>query len=484
MQTKLVPFNIDLLIPTPDMLKGLGQIEALDLFTGSTRNFHEKGLFSTEIFGKVGDERRSRTYAFIDLHIDIFHPVIFKALCELKQVYGGIMAGKDYAIWDPKLKDFQKCTAADGETGYNYFLSHFKEIEFEERESDKRSFNIRLINKYRDNCLMNKLIVMPAGLRDYEVDPNGKPTEDEINTFYRQVFSYANLITPASIKINPDSVDLVRYNVQMKVNTIYDYIKTMLEGKKKLILGKWASRRIFNGTRNVITSLNNSPDHLDYSKMITTNQTVVGLFQYLKSILPVAIYKLRNGFLSQVFRGASEPAYLVNKRTLKKELVHIKSNYYDEWMTEEGLTKVIERFGEEDLRHMQLTIGDHYLGLMYTGPDGTFKVFQDIDDVPKDRDRKDVRPLTFAELLYTAVFEDASTMPCFVTRYPVINYGGIYPSYVYLKSTTKGEVREELDDQWQRSGITAREFPIYQTQFMNSMAPNRKHLGRLSADKW
>lgn len=151
-------------------------------------------------------------------------------------------------------------------------------------------------------------------------------------------------------------------------------------------------------------------------------------------------------------------------------------------MTEEGLTKVIEKFGEEDLRHMKLTIGDHYLGLIYLGKDGTFKVFQDIDDLPKDLSKDDVRPITFAELLYTSVFADASTMPCFVTRYPVINYGGIYPSYVYLKSTIKGEVREELDDQWQKSGIVATEFPIYQTQFMNSLSPNRKHLGRLGAD--
>lgn len=318
MQTKLIPFNIDLLILTPDMLKGVGQIEALDLFSGSTRNFHEKGLFSTEIFGKVGDERRSRLFGFIDLRIDIFHPVIFKALCELKQIYGELMSGKGYAVWDEKVKDFIKCSAADGETGYNYFISHFKEIEFEERESDKRSFNIRLINKYRDNCLMNKLIVMPAGLRDYEIDENGKPSEDEINSYYRQVFSYANLITPASIRINPDSIDLTRYNIQIKVNTIYDYIKTMLEGKKKLILGKWVSRRIYNGTRNVITSLNTTPDKLDYDKMIKTNQTVVGLFQYIKSILPVAIYKLHNGFLSNVFRGPSDPVFLVNKKTFKK----------------------------------------------------------------------------------------------------------------------------------------------------------------------
>lgn len=482
MQTKLVPFNIDLLILTPDLVKGIQPIQVMDIFAGSTRNFHDQGLFSTTIFGKVGDERRSRLYSYIDMRIDIFHPVIFKALCELKQVYGDLMSGKGYAIWDDKVKDFIKSSPAEGDTGYSYFLKHFKEIEFEERDSDKRSFNIRLIKKYRDNCLMSKLIVMPAGLRDYEVDQHGKPTEDEINSYYRGVFSYANLITPAAIKMNPESVDLTRYNIQLKVNTIYEYIKGMLEGKKKLILGKWASRRIYNGTRNVITSLNNSPDRLDFNKMVRTNQTVVGLYQYMKSILPLAIYKLRNGFLASVFKGAGEPLFLVNKKTFKKELVHVNSTYYDDWMTEEGLTKIIERFGEEDLRHTTLKIGDYYLGLIYKGPDGTFKLFQDIDQLPVDRKKEDVSPVTFAELLYSEVFSDAETMPCFVTRYPLINFGGIYPSYVYLKSTVKGEIREQLNDNWQPFGIIANEFPIREAQFMNSMSPNRKHLGRLGAD--
>ena len=380
MNPQLLPFNIDLLILTPDQLKGMSPVEVMDIFEGSTRGFHPRGLFSTTIFGKVGDERRNRLYSYIDLKIKVFHPVIFKALCELKQIYGELMAGTAYAVWDDETKDFIKCSQLEGDTGYSYFLKHFNEIQFEERDSDKRSFNIRLINKYRDNCLIDKLIVMPAGLRDYEVDERGKPSENEINGFYRQVFSYAHLITPAAIKMNPDSVDMTRYNIQLKINTIYDYIKNLLEGKKKLILGKWASRRIFNGTRNVITSLNNNPSRLDDPTLVGTNQTVVGLYQYMKATLPVSIHHIRNGFLSKVFRGPSDPAILVNKKTLKKELVHLNTSYYDEWMTDEGLEKVIARFGEEDLRHNTLTAEGHYLGLIYLGPDGTYKLFQDIDE--------------------------------------------------------------------------------------------------------
>ncbi len=481
MSPSAMPFNIDLLIPTHDMLKDIEPIKVLDIFAGSTRNFHPEGLFSTEIFGKMGDERRNRRFSYIDLRIKVFHPVIFKAYCDLKQLYGEIIAGGAFATWNEEKKDFERSTPSVGETGYSFFLKHYKEIQFDNRNSDKRDFNIRLVQKYIDNNMIDKLIVMPAGLRDYEYDENGKPSEGEINPIYRQVFSYANLISPAAMKINPESMDNTRYNLQLKVNTVYDFIKSLLEGKHKLILGKFAARRIYNGSRNVITSLNNDSDHLESPTRVDVNQTVMGLYQYLKATLPVAIHHLRNGFLSKVFVGHNAPAYLVNKKTLKKEIVHIDPKYYDEWMTSEGLEKIITRFGEEDLRHMYLQINNHYIGLIYKGGN-VYKLFQDIDELPEKYDRKDVYPVTFAELLYLSVYQDSHTFPCFVTRYPVIEYGSTYPSYVYLKTTVKGEVRTELGEDWEPTKNQALNFPIKDAQFMNSMCPSPAHLASMGAD--
>ena len=55
-----VPFNITLLQLPPERLNGIRPIRALDFFEGSSQNFHPDGLFSVEIFGRVGDERRNR----------------------------------------------------------------------------------------------------------------------------------------------------------------------------------------------------------------------------------------------------------------------------------------------------------------------------------------------------------------------------------------------------------------------------------------
>lgn len=481
MQPSMMPFNIDLLILTNEMVKDIEPIKVLDIFLGSSKTFHPEGLFSTEIFGRMGDDRRNRRFSYIDLKIKVFHPIIFKAYCDLKQLYGEIISGSTFAIWSDEEKDFIRSTPSEGETGYSFFLKHFKDIEFDNRNSDKRDFNIKLVNKYIDNCMMDKLIVMPAGLRDYEYDEHGKPSEGEINGIYRQVFSYASLISPAAIKLNPESLDNTRYNLQLKVNAVYEYVKSLLEGKHKLILGRFAARRIYNGSRNVITALNNDSDHLESPTRVDVNQTVMGLFQYLKATLPIAIHHLKSGFLSKVFIGHNSPAFLVNKETLKKEMVHIDPKHYDEWMTDEGLEKIISRYGEEDLRHLTLEIDKHYIGLIYKDKN-YFKLFQDIDELPEKFKRENVYPITFTELLYTSVYSDSNTFPCFVTRYPVISYGGVYPSYVYLKTTVKGEVKTELDDNWEPTKNVALQFPIKDAKFMNSMSPSLAHLAMLGAD--
>lgn len=481
-QLAQLPFNIDLLTLTASEIKSMRPIKVLDIFSSNTKNFHPDGLFSIDIFGKVGEERRNRLFAYIDLRIEIFHPLIYDAICDLKGLYGDILAGREYAIFDTKTKDFIKTSVLDGETGYAFFCRHFQELQFEDRPSPKREFNIRLVNLYRDNAFVKNFVVMPAGLRDYEYDENGKPSEDDINKLYRKILSIASVIDNVNAKQNEEYLDTARYNLQQATEEVYNYVKNMLEGKNKFIQSKWTARKIFNSTRNVITSyLHDSPELLG-DKSVSTNQSVVGLYQFLRGIFPLAVKQVRDTYLSDVFTGPNSPAMLVNKKTLKKETVHLGAEYYDEWMTVEGLEKVFARFGQDDLRHDVLETDTHYFGLLYKGPDMTYRWVQDIDELPEGRDAKDLHPITFAELLYLSVYKGSSTVPALITRYPITGYGSIYPSYTYLRTTIKSEVRVELNDQWERGADKASEFPVSGDQFFSSLSVSSAHLQRLTAD--
>lgn len=483
-QSSSVPFNVKLLELTTQRLAGLRPVTKLDIFDGAGTNFAEDGLFSVSIFGKLGDERRSQRFSFIDIKIPVFHPVIYRALVQLKTLYGGILAGTDYAVWDPLENDFQRSDQINGKTGFAFFVEHWLDIDFQETKSTIREYNIKLVRKYAKTALTSKVVVMPAGYRDVEILPDGRVQKDELNNYYAALIGVSNTISSAAVATNHELLNTSRLRLQRTFNALYESIESMLEGKKKLIMDKWASRRIQNGTRNVITAMDTSVPYLGAPGAVGFNNTVVGLYQLLKALLPVARYHLRYGYLQKVFVNPNSPVRLINKKTLHQDPVSLDTKYFDRWTTDEGLEKVITSFREESLRLKPLEIDGRYLGLLYTGPDGTFKILEDIDQVPHTRSKADVRPMTLADLLYLSTYRVLNRYPIFVTRYPVTGVGSIYPSKCYAKTTIKSERRRELDEMWEPMDDTyvALEFPT-SGPFVDSLVPHVSHLSGLGADK-
>lgn len=477
-----IPFNIRLLVLTPKKLEGLRPVTALDIFD-SPPNFHPDGLFSTLIFGRVGDERRSLKFSYINIKIPVFHPVVFKCLADLKRLYAGILAGTDYAIWNPDIKDFEKATATTGKTGYAFFLQYWKQIEFADSKSDTRQQNIELLKKYESRAMTDHIVVMPAGLRDVEID-NGRVVMDDINGLYQTMLRTANALSDSAVRTNPETLNISRWRLQVTFNQLYDYVEAMVKGKKKLLLSGWASRAVNNGTRNVITAMETATPILGGKGQPDFNTTIVGLYQASKAALPISLFCLKTGFLSKVFFSPDAPVKLVNKKSLRVEEVKLKPQYYDRFMTDEGLEKVLTSFGTEDVRHKPIEIEGRYLGLIYKGPDGSFRLLQDIGEVPLERDRKHVYPLTFCELLYCSIYRKVNGLPCFITRYPVTGIGSIYPSKTLIQPTIKVEKRHELGMNWeeQDESYIAYKFPVNGSAFVNSFSPHSSKLAGLGAD--
>jgi hypothetical protein len=483
MQKSMLPFNVSILHLTPPKLAGLAQITSLSMYEGITNNFHPDGLFSTKIFGRVGDDVRARRYAYIDIKVAVFHPIIYNTLVSLKRLYGGIMSGHEYAVWNPEKKDFDRSDAMDGETGYHFFMTYWEQIDFAKTSSDKRDIAIRLIEKYKKQALTSKIIVIPAGLRDVEIGGDGRPREDEINPIYRELLSTANTLSDIAIRSTPELIDRARFKLQTTFVKIYDLIERLIYGKNKLIQGKWASRRIMNGTGNVITALPVETQYLGAAGAAGFNDTAIGLFQLIKGLLPIALYQLKHGWLRQVFPDYSLPVNLVNKKTLKAEPVSLKTEYYDRFQTNEGLEKVVNAFREESLRDQPMELEGRYMGLIYKGPDNTFKIFNDIDELPANRSREHVYPLTFCELVYLSGYRMWNKYPATVTRYPVTGVGSIYPTSLYVRTTTVAECRKELGRNWEPldDSHTAYEFPV-PGPYMKSMSPHPTRLAKLDAD--
>lgn len=495
----MLPFNVELMNLTPQKLSRLKPVVVLDPFDGATENFHEDGLYSVSIFGRVGDERRDTQFSFIKLNTEILHPIIYLRLCRLKGIYKGIMAGSTYARFDEVEKDFVAASEMDGDTGYDFFMTHWKRIVFKKTKSAKRLKRIELVEKYKDISTTSNILVLPAGLRDLEVDESGRKREDEINDLYRRIIRIANGISYTSNQADNRVLNSPRHTLQLTFNEIYKTLEDMLTGKKGFLQAKWGSRAIFNGTRNVISAMDTSAEDLSQPNRARFTDTELGLFQTIKGCLPLAIHLLKTGYLSDIILDGELSARLVDKDTMQSERVRLSTKTYDRWATEEGLEKLIDRMGDAALRSQPIELEGYYLALIWLGNDGTFKVVDSIDEVPRSylpEDEKGNRPtssamgrlepITYAQLLYLSGYRKWNDLKVYVTRFPVTGLGSIYPSNLYIRTTIIGEVREELGMDWERMGdeYRALEFPNTQGQndYMDSQVVHPSRLAGLGGD--
>jgi hypothetical protein len=477
---KLDPMYMDLINITPGKLSLIGEVKVTDIFIPLTKNFHPDGLFSTDIFGVQGSPDRMKNYGYIDLHTDLIHPLVYGMLVKARALYGEILAGRKYAVFNKKTKMFEEVDIDLGQTGYSFFMEHIHEVEVEDTGSVTRRKLIKMLEKYRKRLTIRNFIVLPAGLRDYRVDRSGKPSEDEINPLYRKLLANS-LLLPEKGNKKVKVFDELKHTQQLAIQDIDLYISEILYGKKKFINKKWSDRSIFSGTRNVLTSHVPSGKHANDKSMLDMNGAHCGLFQLSKGNPHQLSYGLRNGFLSKVFPAENMDMNLTNIRTRKQAQVSYNYKLFDKFMSGSGITKLLDTYGIRGNRDLELVFGDYYIGLIYDGPD-EYMLFQDIDLLPDRLDTKYVRPLTLNDIIYTSMVSLAEDMYALITRYPVLQKGGIYPVKVTLKTTIDSVKKYELDDFGNRTGFIALQYPVIKSGYFDSVSVHATHLGQMGAD--
>jgi hypothetical protein len=482
------PFNVEIFQPGSEQLRFLKPVTSTDYYENTKGDLHEEGLFSISIFGRIGDEARDRRFSYIDIKTEIFHPIIYNRLIRLKKLYQGILNGDQYAKWDDEKKDFVLANELDGQTGFSFFCEHWKKIEFVRNRSDIRDMRVKLVEMYRDRSMTSKILVLPAGLRDIEVDENGRTNVNEINALYLKLLSISRILPDHDNIRNDPAHNLARRLLQACFNDIYDLIESMLSGKEGFFQAKWASRNIVDSTRNVITAMDTSVAKLGSINAPRFTDTIVGLWQLSKAVLPITVHHLKFGYLSQVFAYGNRTARLVDPTTLKAEIVEVSADSYDRWNTVEGLEKVVTSYKELTLRNRPVDIDGRFVALIYAPKDKmVFRVFSDIDELPYDLDRKDVRPLNLMELIYLSGAKVWNDQVGTVTRYPVTNVGSCYPTTVYVKTTVVGEVRRELGEDWlpltNDDTSLVSEFPTYEPlAYQDSLVIPSTRLAGMGAD--
>lgn len=474
-------FNIDILILSPVQLANLREVTKLNVFDPNTQVFDNDGLFSTTTFGPLGSTVRNEKPGYIDLKLGILHPLVYLHIISLKSNYENIIIGKEYAKFDSELGDFIPAKNEDGETGYSFFLRYIDKLKLDDNDSDQRRYKIELIKKYGNTkSLIDKWLVLPAGLRDYTVDDSGQPSEDEVNTLYRKMLATAGMIKNTKVDTNNIKLlDPMRIKMQMISVEIYNhFIKNTMDGKNKFIQGKWAKRAIMLGTRNVITPAPVQITDLTTDNKISFNDTVLGVYQFIQAIAPVTMNRIHNLFINKIFNPESETAVLVEPTNLETIMVNIPVKKRDEWLSLEGLSGIISKLAQDDIKTDPIMVDKYYLLLVYD--DGkNIKIIFNSSEITEEMNKKYIRPITYIEFMYIAIYDVRRDFPAFLTRYPVAGLGGIYPTDLYVKTTVKGRTVELT-----LNGVTKEvfEYPILTEEFVNSISPHVTKLQRLGAD--
>ena len=470
-------FNIDIIAISDQEVKYIREVTNPNIFEPSSNRFDKAGLFSTEIFGPVGSPARNTQLGYIDLKVKVLHPFVFQTLCTLNSKYEDILSGKKRAKLDRDKWDLVEDSS--GETGYEFFMSVLPRIRFSDNGSNERKYKINFIKKYANEKFMSdKYLVLPAGLRDYRVDETGRPTEDEINTLYRRLLAVTALLK--TIKVSKDNlyqVDPIRYKRQKSCNAIFDHFLQLLSPKSGFIQNKWSKRAIVNGTRNVLTPAPYKITKLNNVKM-TSNHSVCGIYQYIKAIAPITMNRVKGMFINRFINPNSNTAFLVDPNTKKSTLANIKVNKRDEWLSMEGLNRIMNKMKQAELRFEPVTIDGYYLCMLYDNGE-SITLLYDTKDITPDMKPEWIRPITYIEMFYISIYEVKNKYPGFVTRYPVISLGGIFPCYIYVKTTYKA--RDVKVNIFGRT-VDMDEYPILGEECMESTSMPNKNLSRSGAD--
>lgn len=208
------------------------QVTSFKLYKGSNK-IDPEGLLSEDIFGRLGSKQRRTTFGYIDLKTKFIHPEVYPILSSLSSDLPKLLISKqNYSIKDGILvEDNDK-----GDSGILFFIKNYKNIDLDKITKPEKQEELEFIKKNKDKIFIDKILVLPAGIRDAQfTSKSGKISIQisEITEIYAKLISQTNLVS-ANI-IDETSGAFIYQNVQRVLLDINEWIKNRMKGKQGLI---------------------------------------------------------------------------------------------------------------------------------------------------------------------------------------------------------------------------------------------------------
>lgn len=389
------------------------------------------GLLSNELFGISKDER-GNTFAYIDLTEYFLHPLVYKIWCSMDSRIREIVHGTKNFIVDESGNFVE---SEDGSNGIEFLKKNIDKIKIRSTESRKRDVKIRFIEENKDKLFIKQMIVIPAYYRD--VNSNGaKIGIGEINKLYQSL-----LIAIRSLKETADYGIIMSNSSKGRVQEILLQIYQWFADEPRLSKKQGTVRRaVMSKTSDYASRLVMSAPELKVEKledlMVDLDHSAIPLASVATNVFPYMIFYIRR-FFENEFGGVGEYPYKTKQGEIK--FVKVKDPLIE--FSDERIKKEIERFihGYSN-RFIPIEVPNEenkkifmYFKGRYTTPDEV------VDKKTTDTTPLLSRRLTWCDLIYMAAVECVKDKHVLITRYPLDNYFGQFPTKITVSSTKETE---------------------------------------------
>lgn len=401
----------------------------------------DDGLLSTRIFGTSTKDRRSK-YGYIDLHGNFLHPLVYKNLTRMDARIESIVAGTKTFSIDKNGFIYED---EKGGTGLGWLYKNWSKIKFKTTKSTVRDRRIKFINLNSQKKLFpNKFLVQPAFFRDINLSAigAGKPSIHEINRPYTKLIRLASTLKQGG-EFN-FVLNNTKYQIQLTLVEIYDYFKSKISGKRGLMRQNILGKSIDYGSRLVISAPHYNQEYYKDSP-VDFYHTGLPLSSCCSNAFPFIVGWLQNFFM-QVFEleGKHFPIFVDNKKEpIYTELDNPAVKFSEEYI-EKLVTRYIYSYGER-FDFIELPVKDksikHPAYLMFKG-----RRLDKKDEKIIAKYNNIGRPMTITDLLYLACYDVLKDKHVYITRYPITDFMGIFPTRIHVMSTNNTCVMKYNDE--------------------------------------
>lgn len=383
-----------------------------------------KGLISNEIFG-VNVKSRKETFAYIDLHGHFFHPHIYKIIKRVFRNIDKIINGEEYFIITKNgelVKDHE-----NGETGIDFLYRNWEKIKWT-GNGGMSSERTNLISKTKKNeVFMSKQIVIPAFYRDIHSSQDGGGQTSELNNYY------TNLIRMSMLIEERDMFDFsfhgTNYNIQNTIVNIYNYFKDKLDKKSGLLRKYLLGKNTDYAVRTVISAPVFTTDE-PKDNIVDFRHAAVPISQICVLCYPFMIAWLRNFFERELIEAKNIKFGTSITNGGDEGYFTIKNP--ESYFNDTYIKKAVDRFVKDpSSRYDKIEVPTD-------SKKPTYLIFQGrYTNINAEKSGLVNRFMTWTDLLYMASCDITKDKHVMITRYPILDYFGIFIARIRVSSTLK-----------------------------------------------